>query len=39
MINLELNQEAPDFQMEDFKGDKFILNDFREKKNILIVLN
>lgn len=39
MNNLEINQEAPDFQMEDFNGNEFILNDFREKKNVLIVLN
>ena len=39
MNNLEINQEAPDFQMEDFNGNEFILNDFREKKNVLILLN
>ena len=39
IINLEINQEAPNFEIEDFKGNKFILNEFRENKNILIVLN
>lgn len=39
IINLEINQKAPNFEIEDFKGNKFILNEFRENKNILILLN
>lgn len=39
MASIEVNKEAPDFEIEDFKGNKFKLSNFREKKNVLIVLN
>jgi len=39
MASIEVNKEAPDFEIEDFRGDKFKLSDFRGKSNILIVLN
>jgi peroxiredoxin len=39
MASVEVNKQAPDFQIEDFKGEKFQLSDFKEKKNVLIVLN
>ncbi len=39
MSSVEVNKKAPDFEIEDFKGDKFKLSDFKEKKNVLIILN
>jgi peroxiredoxin len=39
MVSIEVNKEAPDFEIEDFKGNKFKLSNFRGKKNVLIVLN
>lgn len=39
MASVELNKRAPDFEIEDLKGNKFKLFDFRGESNILIVLN
>jgi len=39
MASIQVNKEAPNFEIEDFRGDKFKLSDFRGKSNILIVLN
>ncbi|SCZ80943.1 hypothetical protein SAMN03080599_02527 [Acidaminobacter hydrogenoformans DSM 2784] len=39
MSSVALNKEAPDFQMDDYKGDLFKLSDFQGKSNVLIVLN
>lgn len=39
MGNIELNAKAPDFEMVDFKGEIFKLSTFKEKSNVLIVLN
>jgi len=39
MASVEVNKIAPDFELDDFNGNKFKLSDFREKSNILIVLN
>ncbi len=39
MASVEVNKEAPDFEMEEFNGKKFKLSDFRNKSNVLIVLN
>jgi peroxiredoxin len=39
MASIEINKEAPDFETEDFKANKFKLSNFRGKKNVLIVLN
>ena len=39
MGSVELNQTAPDFETEDFKGEKVKLSDFRGRQNVLIVLN
>jgi len=36
---IEINKKAPDFEMEDFKGNKFKLSNFNGKSNVLIVLN
>lgn len=37
--SVEVNREAPDFSLEDFKGSVFTLSSFRGKSNVLIVLN
>lgn len=39
MASIEVNKEAPDFDVNDFQGNKFTLSQFKGKKNILIVLN
>jgi len=39
IASIELNKKAPEFEIEDFKGNKFKLSDFRKENNILIVLN
>lgn len=39
MASIEVNKEAPDFEIEDFKGNKFKLSSFRGEKNVLLVLN
>lgn len=39
MKNIEVNQLSPNFEIEDFNGNKFNLSDFKEKSNVLIVLN
>lgn len=39
MGNIAINQKAPDFEIEDYKGNKFKLSDYRGKNNVLIVLN
>ncbi len=39
MASVELNKQAPAFEIEDLKGNKFKLSDFRGESNILIVLN
>jgi len=39
MASVEVNKQAPDFEMIDFKGNAFKLSDYRGKSNVLIVLN
>lgn len=39
MPSVEVNKEAPDFEIEDYRGESFKLSDFRGKSNVLIVLN
>ena len=39
MSNLAINEKAPDFNLIDYKGNNFQLSSFKEKSNILIVLN
>ncbi len=39
MANVEVNKKAPDFEMDDFKEEKFKLSSFEGKSNVLIVLN
>ena len=39
MASIEVDIKAPDYEIEDFKGNKFLLSDLRGKSNVLIVLN
>lgn len=39
MASVDVNKQAPDFALNDFKGNVFKLSDFRGKSNVLIVLN
>lgn len=39
MASVEVKKPAPDFEMNDFKGDIFKLSAYKGEKNILIVLN
>ena len=39
MLTSQVNKKAPDFEMDDFKGNRFVLSDFKEKNNVLIVFN
>jgi len=39
MPSVEVNKLAPDFELEDFNGEKFRLSDYRGKSHVLIVLN
>lgn len=39
MDTIELNKKAPEIDIDDFRGDKFKLSDFKAKSNVLLVLN
>ncbi len=39
MPKVSLNTPAPDFTLQDFKGETVRLSDFRGKANILLVFN
>ncbi|MDW7739681.1 MAG: hypothetical protein SCJ97_06450 [Bacillota bacterium] len=39
MPQVELNMVAPDFSLEDFKGNNIRLSDYKDKNHILLVLN
>ncbi len=39
MAQVELNQTAPDFELEDFEGHPVRLSDYRGKSNVLLVFN
>lgn len=39
MASIEVNKKAPDFELEDFKGETFKLSHREGRKNVLIVLN
>ena len=39
MAKLKINEKAPDFKANDYKGDEFKLSDFEGEKNLFIVLN
>ncbi len=39
MPKVSINQPAPDFRLEDYKGNPVSLSEFEERKNILLVFN
>jgi peroxiredoxin len=39
MAIVDVNKKAPDFEMSDFRGNKFKLSGFEGRSNVLIVLN
>ena len=39
MSKVQIDTEAPDFVLNDFDGKKISLSDYRNKKNVLLVLN
>lgn len=39
MSRVVLNVPAPDFALDDFKGQRVRLSDFRGKHNVLLVFN
>lgn len=39
MAKVEMNQEAPQFELKDFNGKVVRLGDFIEQKNVLLVFN
>ena len=39
MPKIEINTPAPDFELDDFLGEKVRLSSFREKSNVLLVFN
>lgn len=39
MPRVETSTAAPDFTLEDFNGQEVRLSDFRDGKNVLLVLN
>lgn len=39
MARLELNTPAPDFSLNDFRGDPFRLSDWQQKRHVILVLN
>ena len=39
MSKISINTPAPDFELEDYKGNKVKLSDFKEKSNVILVFN
>jgi len=39
VASVEVNKKAPDFEIKDYLGNKIKLSDFKDKSNVLIVLN
>lgn len=39
MASVEINKPAPDFVLNDFKGNSFRLSQMKGNKNVLLVLN
>jgi len=39
MSKVELNSQAPDFTLSDYRGKPVRLADFRAKKHVLLVFN
>ncbi len=39
MSRIELNEPAPDFALEDFRGQTVRLSDYRGQKHVVLVFN
>ena len=39
MARVKLNTQAPEFTLEDFRGQPVSLSDFRENKHVVLVFN
>lgn len=39
MARVALNQPAPDFCLDDYRGDEVCLSDFAGRQNVLLVFN
>jgi peroxiredoxin len=39
LSQIEVNKPAPDFSLADFNGKQVSLSDYRDKNNVLLVLN
>jgi peroxiredoxin len=39
MAKVELDTRAPEFTLDDFKGNSVSLSDFSDRKNVLVVFN
>ncbi len=39
MAQVELNTAAPDFALTDFNGNLIRLSDYKDKNNVMLVLN
>ncbi len=39
MPKVEINTPAPDFSLEDFRGETFTLSEMQGKSNVLLVFN
>lgn len=39
MAQVELNTPAPDFTLQDFKGETYRLSDFKGEKHVVLALN
>ena len=39
MPQVELNSPAPDFELQDYRGNNVQLSQFKDKQNVLLVFN
>ncbi len=39
MARVKLDAPAPDFEIQDFKGNTIRLSDYRDKSNVLLIFN
>ncbi len=39
MPKVSINTPAPDFEMEDYKGNNVKLSDFKGKSNVILIFN
>jgi len=39
MPKVAINTPAPDFELEDYKGNKVKLSDFKGKTNVILIFN